>query len=237
MATMKQNTPRSRKVSIRGKSRSTEKASPAQSNRAGRPASPLITRDAAAEAALSIVDEKGLDGLSLQAVAQKMGVRAPSLYYHFRDKEELLVKVSRLLLKKISSERDTWSDDWEARTKELALATYRVTMRHPNAAPIALRFFPRAVVQPAYERTLASCPYKPEHHIVVLEAIERFTFGYTIFAAAAASLHTPATPTPDPETYPFLAQALKVAPGSDEEIFTEALQVILDGLRVRYGKG
>lgn len=235
MATMKENSPVTRKVSTRSRSRTAGKAAAETTNRAGRPASPLITRDGAAEAALAVVDEKGLDGLSLQAVAQKMGVRAPSLYYHFRDKEELLVKVSRLLLRKISSEQDAWSEDWETRTKELALATYRVTMRHPNAAPIALQFFPRAVVLPAYERTLASCPYKPEHHIVVLEAIERFTFGYTIFAAAAASLHTPATPTPDPETYPFLAQALKVAPESDEEIFMEALQVILDGLRARYG--
>lgn len=203
--------------------------------RAGRPASPLITREAAAEAALEIIDSKGLDGLSLQAVAQQMGVRAPSLYHHFRDKEALLVKVARLLLHMINVEQETWSDDWETRTIELALATYRVTMRHPNAAPLALRFFPRQVVLPAYERTLKTCPYPAEHHVVVLEAIERFTFGFTLFAAAAASHHTPPTPEPDRDHFPFLAAALDAAPKDEETVFVEALRVILDGLRVRYG--
>lgn len=203
--------------------------------RAGRPASPLITREAAAEAALEIIDSKGLEGLSLQAVAQQMGVRAPSLYHHFRDKEALLVKVSRLLLHKINVEQESWSDDWETRTIELALATYRVTMRHPNSAPLALRFFPRQVVLPAYERTLKTCPYPPQHHVVVLEAIERFTFGYTLFAAAAASHHTPPTPEPDRAEFPFLAAALDIAPKDEEAVFVEALRVILDGLRARYG--
>lgn len=202
--------------------------------RAGRPASPLITREAAAEAALAIIDSSGLEGLSLQAVAQQMGVRAPSLYHHFRDKEALLVKVARLLLHKINVEQEVWSSDWETRTIELALATYRVTMRHPNAAPLALRFFPRQVVLPAYERTLATCPYPPETHVVVLEAIERFTFGFTLFAAAAASHHTPPTPEPDREQFPFLAAALDAAPKDEEEVFVEALRVILDGLRARY---
>lgn len=205
--------------------------------RAGRPASPLITREAAAQAALDIIDRNGLDALSLQAVAQQMGVRAPSLYHHFRDKEALLVKVSRLLLHLINVEQDVWSDDWETRTIELALATYRVTMRHPNAAPLALRFFPRQVVLPAYERTLATCPYPPEHHVVVLEAIERFTFGFTLFAAAAASHHTPPTPEPDRDQFPFLAAALDAAPKDEEEVFVEALRVIHAGLRARYLPG
>ncbi|WP_292959860.1 TetR family transcriptional regulator [Novosphingobium sp. UBA1939] len=203
--------------------------------RAGRPASPLITRNTAAEAALEIIDRCGLEGLSLQAVAQQMGVRAPSLYHHFRDKEELLVKVARLLLQRINVEQEIWSEDWETRTIELALATYRVTMRHPNAAPLALRFFPRQVVLPAYERTLATCPYPAEHQVVVLEAIERFTFGFTLFAAAAASHHTPPTPELNREQFPFLAAAIDVAPKDEEAAFVEALRVILDGLRFRYG--
>lgn len=203
--------------------------------RAGRPPSPLITREGAAEAALSIIDRVGLDSLSLQAVAQEMGVRAPSLYHHFRDKEELLVKVARLLLYKINVEQEVWAEEWEARTIELALATYRVTMRHPNAAPLALRFFPRQVVLAAYEHTLETCPWPPRHHVVVLEAIERFTFGFTLFAAAAASHHTPPTPHVDPAEFPFLSAALESAPKDEEEIFVEALRVILDGLRTRYG--
>jgi AcrR family transcriptional regulator len=38
----------------------------------------------------AVLDKDGLDGLSVQAVARAMGVTAPSLYYHFKDKDELL---------------------------------------------------------------------------------------------------------------------------------------------------
>ena len=223
--------PRKRSV----KTKAPEACSTERVPRAGRPKSPLITREAAANAALLVIDRDGIDGLSLHAVAREMGVRAPSLYHHFRDKEELLVKVARLLLHKINVEQEVWADEWEARTIELALATYRVTMRHPNAAPLALKFFPRQVVLPAYEHTLETCPYAPEHHVVVLEAIERFTFGFTLFAAAAASAHTLPTPEVDPAQFPFLAAAIERAPTDEEVVFVEALRVILDGLRLRYG--
>src|SRR5258705_13885962 len=41
-----------------------------------------LTRDAVVEVALTLVDEKGLDALSLAAVADRAGVAAPSLYKH-----------------------------------------------------------------------------------------------------------------------------------------------------------
>jgi AcrR family transcriptional regulator len=41
-----------------------------------------LTQDAVVEVALALVDEKGLDALSLAAVADRAGVAAPSLYKH-----------------------------------------------------------------------------------------------------------------------------------------------------------
>ncbi len=41
-----------------------------------------LTRDAVVEVALALIDEKGLDALSLAAVADRAGVAAPSLYKH-----------------------------------------------------------------------------------------------------------------------------------------------------------
>ena len=125
--------------------------------------------------------------------------------------------------------------DWEERIVELSRATRRVMLRHPNAAPLALRFFPRQVMLPAYENSLADCPYPPEVHIVVSELTEKFTYGSALFAAAAEAHHIPAMPPVDPEHFPHLAHALKVAP-SEEEVFIEALRVLLAGLRSRYGK-
>jgi AcrR family transcriptional regulator len=204
--------------------------------RAGRPATPLITRRAAAEAALRLIDANGLDSLSLQAVAKELGVSAPSLYHHFRDKEELLTQVARWLLEEINHEQDEWSTDWETRTIELSLATRRVALRHPNAAALALRFFPRKLMLPAYEHTLEDCPYPPAAHAVLLEVIEKFTYGSSLFAAAAEAHHTPTMPAVDETHFPHLSRALVEASADEEETYLEALQVILAGLRARYGK-
>ena len=66
-----------------------------------RPSKPLISRTNAAEAALEVIDEHGLEELSLSLVAKKLGVRPPSLYPHFKDKSELLQEVARLMLVKM----------------------------------------------------------------------------------------------------------------------------------------
>ena len=201
--------------------------------RAGRPSSPLITRQAAAAAALRLIDANGLEAMSLQAVAKELGVSAPSLYHHFRDKDELLAEVARSLLDKVGHEQEHWSTDWETRMVELSCATRRVALRHPNAAPLSLRFFPRRLMLPAYEAGLRDCPYPLEVHMIVHEVIEKFTYGSSLFAAAAETHHIPAMPDVDPAHFPRLSKALDLAP-SDEEIFREGLQVLLAGLRARY---
>ena len=203
--------------------------------RAGRPSTALITRQAASLAALRLIDLHGLDGLNLQSVARELGVSAPSLYHHFKDKEEILTEVARRMMEEIGAEQETWSNDWETRTIELSLATRRVALRHPNAAPLALRFFPRALILPAYERTLIDCPYPPESHAVILEAVEKFTYGTSLFAAAAEAHHVPAMPLVDAERFPRLARALEVGPRDDEAIHVQALKALLAGFRATFG--
>ncbi len=71
--------------------------------------------------------------------------------------------------------------------------------------------------------------------MIVLEAVEKFTYGSSLFAAAAAAHHSSAMPAVDPERFPHLAKAIEVAP-DDETIFAEALRALLDGLRLRFAK-
>ena len=62
-----------------------------------RPPTAMITRKNAAKAALAEVDANGLDGFGLGRVATRLGVKAPSFYYHFHNKDELLAETARLL--------------------------------------------------------------------------------------------------------------------------------------------
>lgn len=49
-----------------------------------------ITRELIVDAALRTLDEAGIDAVTLRAVATRLDVRAPALYWHVRDKQQLL---------------------------------------------------------------------------------------------------------------------------------------------------
>jgi len=54
------------------------------------PSARTLTRERLAAAALTVLEREGLAGLSMRKVAAEAGVQAASLYWHVRDKEELL---------------------------------------------------------------------------------------------------------------------------------------------------
>jgi AcrR family transcriptional regulator len=49
-----------------------------------------LTRRTVVEEALKLVDSQGLDAVTLRALAGRLGVQAPTLYWHVRNKAELL---------------------------------------------------------------------------------------------------------------------------------------------------
>jgi hypothetical protein len=71
-------------------------------------------------------------------------------------------------------------------------------------------FFPQQLLLPAHERTLGDCPCPPEVHASLLEAIETFTYGSSLFAAAAKSDQTSAMPEADGAHLPKLVRAQRV---------------------------
>lgn len=206
-----------------------------QPTRAGRPLKPLITREAAVAAAMEVIDRDGLEALSVQSVARMMKVSAPSLYYHFKDKDELLQLVARELLHQIGKSTSPEAG-WEERMIGLSVGTLRVILQHANAAPLMLRFFPRRLMLSAYENSLVDSPYPLEHQMVVVEAIEKLTYGTALFAAAAETYHLPAMPAFDVERYPHLSRAIQAGPQDQLSMFEESLRALLDGFKARYAR-
>ena len=49
-----------------------------------------LDRTRVADTALKLLNEVGLDGLTLRAIARELDVKAPALYWHFKDKQALL---------------------------------------------------------------------------------------------------------------------------------------------------
>lgn len=68
-------------------------------------------------AALDVLDTSGIDGVTVRAVAGRLGVKAPALYYHVRDKQELLDEMGTEITRRVVARlrgravTDDWHDD------------------------------------------------------------------------------------------------------------------------------
>lgn len=88
------------------------------------------------DAALAIADERGLDALSMRAVAARLELTPMALYGYVRDKEDLLDALHGRLLAEIP-EPDP-GRDWRGRLREVAHGIRQVGHRHPAVFPLLL---------------------------------------------------------------------------------------------------
>jgi AcrR family transcriptional regulator len=122
--------------------------------RSRRPVGSPLSRETIVAAALAVVDEDGLDALTVRRLAERLGVTMMAMYWHVRDKAQLLDLVGEALLAEVALPDRT--DDWQADLRALLRAARDALHRHPNAAALA---FGRARYGPSglalFERLLA----------------------------------------------------------------------------------
>ena len=199
-----------------------------------RPSKPLISRERAAQVAIEAIEDVGLDKFSLNILAARLGVSAPSLYYHFRNKAELFEEVVRTLLMAVRV-RYASSDSYGERLIATCLAARKTLLDHPQVAILVLQFFPRTVMLEAYEDAVRDAPFSTEHKLAVIEGTEKLTFGSALFSASARNTGMSAFPPFDPNRFPSLADAIAANRLSDDDLFRETILIFLNGLDARYG--
>ncbi len=88
-----------------------------------------LTRDRVVEAALRIMDEEGLDAVSMRRVAREVGVEAMSLYHHVEDKEDLLDGICEHVMAGFEFPEPV--EDWAENCRRGARAWRRLLQSHP----------------------------------------------------------------------------------------------------------
>ena len=99
-----------------------------------------IDRDLVIRTALRLLDENGLEHLSLRRLAGELQVKAPALYWYFESKRALMDHMADAVLAPAVPELDGPADpaDWPAWLDHTASVLRARLLAHPDGAQLAL---------------------------------------------------------------------------------------------------
>lgn len=199
-----------------------------------RPSTPLINREETVRIALRIIDDEGIDALSLPRLARELNVKAPSLYHHFADKDEILGAVCQAIVTKTVLPRRPEGGDWPQWFTQISMNFRTAVLRHRRAAPLLLKYMPRDFLTDLYEQSasyLTECDVPVEHHLTILNGLEKLAIGATITEAMQQPTKGPVRfRRADPERHPVLTAASEANTLSAKELFENAVRSYLLGL-------
>ncbi|MBE8518431.1 TetR/AcrR family transcriptional regulator C-terminal domain-containing protein [Amycolatopsis sp. H6(2020)] len=102
-----------------------------------------LNRELVIAEALDLLDEVGLDGVSTRGLAKRLGVEQPSLYWHFRKKEDLLGAMAHAAMAPhATAPLPTASDDWREWFLENTRSFRRTLLMRRDGARLHAGSFP-----------------------------------------------------------------------------------------------
>ncbi|OXJ02086.1 MULTISPECIES: tetracycline resistance transcriptional repressor TetR [Burkholderia] len=194
-----------------------------------------LTRDTVLRAALDLLDEVGIDGLSTRKLAERLGVQSPTLYWHFKNKGELLDAMAEaIMLERHDASLPRPGEAWDAWLLDNARSFRRALLAYRDGARLHAGTRPRALHFGSIERKVAllgDAGFAPDEAVDVMYALGRFVVGWVLEEQAEADGDADAL-LPDAAEYPLLAKgwaALRARSG--DEAFERGVALIVDGAR------
>ncbi|MGH3585507.1 MAG: TetR/AcrR family transcriptional regulator C-terminal domain-containing protein [Pseudonocardia sp.] len=90
-----------------------------------------LTRERIVDAAVALLDEHGIEGMTMRRLAQHLTVTSTALYWHVTTKEDVLDLAVDQIFGEVSL--PDASDDWRGDVRTLTLRWRAVMLRHPWA--------------------------------------------------------------------------------------------------------
>lgn len=198
-----------------------------------------LTRERILVAALRLIDERGLDELTMRALGAELGVEAMSIYKHVPSKGAVLDGVVELLLAELETERPS-SSEWRAHLTDLARRFRAVSLAHPSAFPLLRRrslsayVVGRAMAEAALETMIAG-GFTRDDAIAALRTVVRFTLGFALsdpHEDVASGGPQPGAAVPGADEYPLVSALMRAVadPEGEERLFEFGLAAVIRGL-------
>src|SRR3954452_18691365 len=97
-----------------------------------------LSRDRILQAALELVDEHGIDALTMRRLGQELGFEAMSLYNHVANKDDVIDGMLDLVLDE--GELPAPDGDWATAIRESAVSIHAALRKHPWAANVLMSY-------------------------------------------------------------------------------------------------
>lgn len=214
---------------------------------------PRLDREQVVHTSLRLLDEVGLDGLTLRRVAAELDVQAPALYWHVTNKQDLLDHMAHAMTGpwmqniRTTGAGQRW-DDWLTGVAR----TYRtLLLSHRDGARLVAGTRPLPDSLPLLDGCIAAFQQStgcgPGQALQCLTTIIAFVRGFVLDEEAErhrfdeqpdAQAHQGANRTLEhpPQPVPHLVAAIDdIGSPNGEGAFEYGLQLIIDGVRVAVG--
>ena len=201
-----------------------------------------LTRDQVLSGALALLDEVGIDNLTMRRLATSLGVQNGATYWHFRSKQALFANMAEAMLTGLTAGLDT-TRPWPEQLTELANRLHQALLAHRDGARIfAGVFFPLPNAL-AYGDTmiglLRGAGRSARDAAWAVDTLTYYVVGHTIEEQLATGLpghggpaRAELTDAVTAERYPHLAAAIDHIPAPHPpEHFAYGLRLLINGLR------
>ncbi|MDJ0344541.1 TetR/AcrR family transcriptional regulator C-terminal domain-containing protein [Streptomyces sp. H10-C2] len=204
-----------------------------------RPRKPLLSRELIVAAALTLVDAEGLQALSTRRLAAGLGVSGPSLYNHFKVKDDILDAVADTVVAQVDLSMFQGGADWQTALLDWGRSYRAALTAHPNIVPFLAQGPGR---RPAGLRMadavfggMVDAGWPPAHATRIGALMRYFVAGSALGSFARGFVDDAAAY--DPDDYPHLGRAHLLAEHQqrvDEGAFETGLRALVDGLALQY---
>jgi AcrR family transcriptional regulator len=189
-----------------------------------------------AEAALAVIDHAGLEGLTMRAVAQRLGLSTMALYRYVVDRDELELLVAEWCLRDLDTTPPA-DPEWTDQIKTMVLRVRAEIGAHPQTVPLLINNRHRCLAVLRWSETVAgiltAAGFAGTARVIALRGVVGYVNGALLQEhlgpLSGAGTRTMAALAAD--RFPLLREtatdAHEVAPADE---FTGGLDLVLRGL-------
>jgi TetR/AcrR family transcriptional regulator, tetracycline repressor protein len=206
-----------------------------------------LDRTQVVDTALRLLNEVGLEGLTLRRIAKELNVQAPALYWHFKNKQALLDEMATAMYRDMARQKAAPATTWQERLIDAQRVLRRALLGYRDGAKVfsGSRFTDTGHIpdQDEYLRVFVAAGFPPGTAARVSFIAFAFTLGFVIEEQAVEPMPGERAEGYDAqerakligEEYPLAAGVGADLFSNYEARFEEGLRAVVAGIEATMG--